>query len=89
MKAKLPRVERKVIVQERFTSPWNIAVLIFKGYHRYQANVYYCVATTLTDTANAEVLLTQKFELAPPGELPSRRRPRRSYLVSRKSQPRR
>ena len=86
MKAKLPRVERKVIVQERFTSPWNIAVLIFKGYHRYQANVY---STTLTDTANAEVLLTQKFELAPPGELPSKRRPRRSYLVSRKSHPRR
>ena len=28
VKAKLPRVERKVIVQERFTSPWNIAVWI-------------------------------------------------------------
>ena len=28
MKAKLPRVERKVIVQERFTSPWNIAVWV-------------------------------------------------------------
>ena len=26
MKAKLPRVDKKVIVQERFTSPWNIAV---------------------------------------------------------------
>ena len=26
VKAKLPRVDKKVIVQERFTSPWNIAV---------------------------------------------------------------
>ena len=28
VKAKLPRVERKVIVQERFTSPLNIAVWV-------------------------------------------------------------
>ena len=31
VKAKLPRVERKVIVQERFTSPLNIAVWV-EGY---------------------------------------------------------
>jgi hypothetical protein len=29
VKAKLPRVDKKVIVQERFTSPWNIAVWVY------------------------------------------------------------
>ena len=65
VKAKLLTVERKVMVQDRLISPWNMAVYNSKYVHLDSTNLVH----------------TQKFEFAPPGEQPRMSRPRRSKLV--------